>query len=254
MKLTKPLIIFDLETTGVQVVSDRIVQIAAVKIFPDGTTEEKEMLLHPTCDIPVEATAVHGITNEMVATAPTFKQIAKALKEYFYGCDIGGYNSDEFDLPMLIMEFHRCQIEFPDWDLNQVDILKLERKLNSHKLGDTYKRYTGKELDDSHHALVDAKGAFAVLQEQLSKYFQGEQNAAAIDEFIQGEQKRYDYAGKTYIQDGVVYWSFGKCKDKPVLDDRGYLNWALNAGFPLETQRKLKDLLYNNPKSNEETI
>ena len=142
MILTRPLVIFDLETTGLSINTDKIIQIGALKLNLDGTSEKKNILINPGIPIPSNATEIHGITNEMVAGSPTFSQISKSLKEFFKGCDIGGYNSDVFDIPLLIMEFHRCGIEFPDWILNFVDSLKIEKLINSHRLEHTYTRYT----------------------------------------------------------------------------------------------------------------
>lgn len=248
MKLNKPLIIFDLETTGTDITIDRIVQIATMKLFPNGECEEKEYLINPGIPIPKEASEVHGITDEMVKDAPTFKQLANAMNDYFKGSDIGGYNSDNFDVPLLMQEFHRCEIEFPSWELNFVDMLKIERIVNSHKLSETYKRYTLQDLDDAHDAMADVKGTKTVFDHQLellkeTEGFEEGVTIESIDKFCQGDNERFDYAGKAYIKDGVVYWSFGKWKDHPVLDDRGYLNWVLSSNFPIETKKKLKELL-----------
>jgi DNA polymerase-3 subunit epsilon len=258
MKLVKPLVFFDLETTGVNITTDRIVQIAIVKMNVDGSTEEKTRLINPEMPIPKEATEVHGITDEMVKDQPTFKQVAKTLKEVFRDCDIAGFNSDDFDVPLIIQEFARVQIEFPDWELDFVDVLKVERKVNSHKLGETFKRYTGETLEGAHDALEDTRATKTVFEHQMSRLteifsenedFDGKFTPKMIDEFCQGDKKRFDYAGKTHIKEGVVYWSFGKCKDQPVLDDRGYLNWVLNQDFPIETKNKLKALIVN-PQGN----
>jgi DNA polymerase-3 subunit epsilon len=252
MNLQRPLIFFDLETTGTNISTDKIVQIAIVKTNVDGTTEEKTRLVNPGIPIPKEATDVHGITDEMVKDQPTFGQIAKALKSTFEGCDIAGYNSDNFDVPLIIQEFQRVQIQFPDWDLDFIDVLKIERIINSHKLGETFKRYTGEVLEGAHDALADTRATKTVLAHQLVELkkifdqhdgFEGEITPKAIDQLLQGDQKRFDYAGKTYIKDGIVFWAFGKCQNNPVLDDRSYLNWVLNSDFPIETKNKLKELI-----------
>jgi DNA polymerase-3 subunit epsilon len=259
MKLLKPLIFFDLETTGTNISTDKIVQIAIVKTNVDGSTEQKTRLVNPGIPIPKEATDVHGITDEMVKDAPTFAQIAKGLKATFEGCDIAGYNSDTFDVPLLIQEFAQINIEFPDWEVFFIDVLTIERKVNSHKLGETFKRYTGESLEGAHDALADTQATKTVFQHQFTKLyeifaehedFDGGFTPKMVDEFCQGDQKRFDYAGKTYIKDEIVFWSFGKCKDQPVLDDRGYLNWVLNQDFPIETKNKLKNLIIaNNDKA-----
>lgn len=248
MKLQRPIVFFDLETTGVNITTDRIVQIAAIKIDVDGTRTEKTTLINPTISIPKEATEVHGITDDMVKDQPTFKQISKSLFSFFEGCDIGGYNSDVFDVPLLIQEFHRCEIEFPTWEVFFLDGLKIERIINSHKLEETFKRYTGKTLENAHDALADTQATFEVISEQIGVINgDGTRNEditiEQLDKFIQGDNLRFDYAGKCYMKEDVVYWSFGKNKDNPVLDDRGYLNWVLTSDFPIQTKKKLKELL-----------
>lgn len=241
MKITKPIIFFDLETTGVDVSTARIVQIACIKIDLDGNKEEKCMLINPTVPIPKGASDVHGITDEMVKDAPHFSWVAKSLFDYFEGCDIGGYNSDNYDTPLLIEEFQRCNIEFPTWELNSVDVLKYERLLNPNNLGAVYKRYTGKELEGSHDALNDVRATFEVLLHQIKS--NKEKTPQEIDLECQGDKKRHDFSNKTYInKNGVVCWSFGKNIGKPVLEDMGYLEWVLNNNFPNELKTKLKNL------------
>lgn len=253
IKLLKPIVFFDLETTGTSISTDRICQIGITKVFPDGTSESKSFYVNPQMPIPKEATNVHGITDEMVKDAPTFARISKALKEKLADSDIGGYNSDNFDIPLLSQEFSRCEIDFPDEGTNTIDVYKVEKIVNSHKLGETYKRYTGTELENSHDASVDTEATRIVFEHQMKRLievlgenienFDGNVTTELIDIFCQGDEKRFDFAGKTYEKDGVVYWSFGKCMNKPVLDDRGYLNWVLSNDFPIETKRKLKSLL-----------
>ncbi|AHK11349.1 DNA polymerase III epsilon subunit [Flavobacterium sp. phage 1/32] len=243
MVLQKPIVFFDLETTGTDVAKDKIVQLACVKINLDGSIEEKEILLNPTIEISKEASEVHGITNEMVKDKPLFSQISKALFAYFFGCDIGGYNSDSFDVPLLIEEFSRCGIDFPTWDLNFIDVLKHERLINTNKLGDVYKRYTGKEIENAHDALSDVRATIEVLRHQI-KGREEEVSPESIDLFCQGDKKRFDIAGKAFYNlEGVVCWSFGKNINKPITNDRNYLDWVLNNDFPKETKEKLKNLI-----------
>jgi DNA polymerase-3 subunit epsilon len=242
MKLNRPIVFFDLETTGVDIATARIIQIACIKINMDGSTEEKKMLINPTIPIPAEATEVHGITDEMVKEAPLFSQIAKSLYNFFKDCDIAGYNSDSYDVPLICEEFGRLSILFLDWDYNMVDVLKYERLLRPNKLGDVYKRYTGKELEGSHDAMNDTRATIEILFYQLEG--KEETSPAEIDEYCQGKKKRFDVAGKTYKnEDGVVFWSFGKNMNKPVLEDKGYLEWVLKNDFPSETKHKLRQIL-----------
>ena len=245
MKITKPIIFFDLETTGVDVMTSRIVQIACIKIGVDGSRETKDLLVNPTISIPKEASDVHGITDEMVKDSPTFKQISKGVENFFLGCDIGGYNSDRFDIPLLSEEFSRAGINFDFSNCVFVDVLKLESLINTRKLGDVYKRYTGTELENSHNALADIEATVTILEHQLNILSQKEGSFTSpieLETFCSQDKKRFDVAGKMYQKDNVVYWSFGKNIDKPVLEDKSYLDWFLKSDFPLESKRKIKSL------------
>lgn len=244
MKILKPLAFIDLETTGTSIQSDYIVEIACMKIHNDetGTIEEKTMRLKPPIPIPKEASDVHGITDEMVKDCPRFIEISKGLLAFLDGCDLGGYNSDRFDIPMLIEEFTRCNIEFPTWNPNTVDVYKYETFLRPNTLAEVYKRYTGEELDGAHGALADVKGTFSVLMHQLDG--NNDITPEEIDLLCQGDKKRFDFAGKAYInKDGVACWSFGKNVNKPIVDDPSYLQWVLGQRFPIETINKLKMLV-----------
>ena len=244
MNITRPIVFFDLETTGLDLSTDRAVSIATLKIDLEGKTEEKKILINPEMDIPKEASDIHGITNEMVADAPTFKQISKSLFSYFENCDIAGFNSDYYDVPLLMKEFSRCGIDFPTWELNLVDVLKFERMLNSNKLGEVYLRYTGKELEGAHDAMNDIKATFEILMCQLEKHGKNDLTPQEIDLMCQGERKRFDVSGKTYLNaNGEVCWSIGKNAHNPVTKDTAYLNWVLNSDFPEETKTKLRTLL-----------
>ena len=244
MKITRPIVFFDIETTGVSTTQDRIVQIACIKIDMDGNKEEKKMLINPTIPIPKESTEVHGIDDEMVKDAPLFKNISKALYFFFKDCDIAGYNSDSFDIPLLSEEFARVGIDFLNWEHNLVDVLKYERLLHSNKLVDVYKRYTGNDLDGAHDALNDVRATVEILFHQIEN--KPEITPEEIDSICQGERKRFDIGGKTHIdKDGTVRWSFGKNLNKPVLSDLPYLEWALKSDFPAELKNKLKSLKNN---------
>jgi len=244
MKITRPIVFFDLETTGLDLLNDRIVSIATIKIDLEGNSEEKTLLINSEMDIPKESSDIHGITNETVIAAPTFKQISKSLYTYFANCDLGGFNSDYFDIPLLMNEFSRCKIKFPNWDLNLVDVLKFERTLNSNKLEELYLRYTGKKLEGAHDSLNDVRATFEVLMCQLEKYNKTDLTTEEIDLMCQGERKRFDLSGKTYLNsNGEVCWAIGKNAKSVVTEDRAYLNWVLNSNFPQETKDKLKTLI-----------
>jgi len=244
MNITRPIVFFDLETTGLDLSKDKAVSIATIKIDLNGSSEEKKILINPEIEIPKEASDIHGITNEMVADAPNFKQISKSLFSYFENCDIAGFNSDYYDVPLLMKEFSRCGIDFPTWDLNLVDVLKFERLLNSNKLGEVYLRYTGKQLDGAHDAMNDVKATFEILMCQLEKHGKKDLTPQEIDLMCQGERKRFDLSGKTYLNaNGEVCWSIGKNANNPVTKDTAYLNWVLKSDFPEETKTKLRTLL-----------
>lgn len=245
MKLNRPIVFFDLETTGTKIVTDRIVQIATIKINVDGSKEEKKYLVNPEMAIPAEATAVHGITDEMVKDAPTFKRLAKALLAYLDGCDLGGFNSDNFDIPLLTEEFLRCDIVFGAWNPFFLDVLKNERRLLPHKLADVFFRRTGVKLEDAHDALVDVRATVEVFEHQLMGEELAPEEVIALCE--DPDKKRFDIAGKLYEREGVIYWNFGKHKDKPYNTDLKYLEWVLNAepqyDIPQDTKNRLKELV-----------
>lgn len=241
MKLTKPLIVFDLETTHKETSKARIVEIACIKLFPDGTREEKEYKVNPTIPIPPEATAIHGITDNDVSKSPNFKELSKSMFDYFDGCDIGGFNSDNYDVPVMIEEFKRCGIDFPDPDTSFVDVIKLERLYNGHNLSDTYERHSGNKLDGAHGAMADTAATMFILNSILEKHHDQDISPAEIDDMLQGENKRVDIAGKLRMnEEGNLYWTFGKNKDQEILSDIGFFNWVLNNDFPTNTKEIMR--------------
>ena len=247
MKLEKSIIYFDIESTGVETESARIVELACIKYNPDGTQEEKTIKVNPTIPIPIEASDVHGITDEMVKDLPTFKQYAQAIRNWFEGCDLAGFNSDNYDVPLLSAEFERSGLEGISWNPNLLDIIKLYRLLYPNTLSEVYKRLTGKELEGAHGAVVDILGTKEIadiLIPQLNDTVEEQLvTIAEIDSFMQGDKKRFDLAGKMYTDvDGVVKWNFSKNKDKAVLADAGFVNWFNQQGFPQESKNKIKEL------------
>jgi DNA polymerase-3 subunit epsilon len=243
MSLQKSIVFFDLESTGVSITQDRIVQIGAIKVNPDGTEEIKNVLLNPTIPIPPGATEIHGISDADVQDKPLFRQVAKSFASWLSGCDLAGYNSDNFDVPMLIEEFMRVEIAFPEKETKFIDVLKIERKVNSHKLGDTYQRYTGEELEGAHDALIDIYATIKIFHQQLEQNEHLPTGAAAIEAFCQGEFQRVDFAGKLYEKEGQVYWRFGKHKDQLVSETKSYCNWVLGSDFPSETKAQIRRVL-----------
>jgi len=238
LKLVRPIVFFDLETTGVNINKDQIVELAVCKIHPDGTVEKKERRFCPTIPIEDGATDVHGISNEDVKDEPAFSSVAKGIKDFFEDCDIAGYNSNEFDVPILMNELKRAGVELDITDVVFIDVLKLERKLNSNKLGDVYKRYTGKNLEDAHAALADTDATVAIFANQIKRT--ESTNLNEVLDFVQGEEKMVDLAGKLYEKAGEWYWTIGKDKNKPLRESVGFINWALKQDFPEETKEKLR--------------
>jgi DNA polymerase-3 subunit epsilon len=253
MKLEKPIIFFDIESTGVETESARIVELACIKYNPDGTQEEKTIKVNPTIPIPLEASEVHGITDEDVKDLPTFTQYAQAIRKWFDGCDLGGFNSNNYDVPLLSAEFERSGLKGVNWNPNLVDVLTLYRHLFPNTLSEVYKRLTGKELEGAHSAVEDIRGTkdildiiFPLLVEQTETQIETPKD---VDEHLQGDKKRFDLSGKMYVDvDGAVKWNFSKNKDKAVLADAGFVNWFLQQGFPQESKDKIRELQNNNKK------
>jgi DNA polymerase-3 subunit epsilon len=242
MKITKPIIWFDIESTGVNTEEDRIVEIACLKINPDGSKETKVTLINPEISIPSEASEVHGITDEMVKNKPIFKQISSSLREWFKDCDLGGYNSNNYDVPLLSAELVRAGLEPINWNPNLFDAFQLYRHLFPNTLSDVYKRLTGEDLEGAHGALADIEATFKIA-EILTKDLE-QQTVEQIDLLLQGDKLRFDLAGKLYKDsEGVVRYAFGKDKDKSVKDEPGFARWMLNQSFPKETKDKLKEVL-----------
>jgi len=244
LKLERPLITFDLETTGTDVEVDRIVQVAATKKLLDGTIERKNIFVNPTIPIPIGATEVHGISDEMVKDAPTFKQISVNLQAWFRDCDIGGFNSDKFDIPLLSAEFNRLGVVFIDWDCNFLDTMKAYRHFYPNTLVAIYERLFGEGFDGAHDALNDVLATDRVLEKVIELNFQEGITVKELDDLLQGDRKRFDIAGKIYIDsEGVHRWSFGKYIDKPITIDMGFTQWVLSKDFPADTKSKLRVLI-----------
>lgn len=247
MRIEKPIIYFDIESTSVETETARIIELACIKYNPDGTTEEKTILVNPEVPIPLEASEVHGITDDMVKDKPTFKQYAQAVRNWFYECDLAGYNTDSYDIPLLSAEFERAGLEGINWNPNLLDIMKLYRLLYPNTLSDVYKRLIGKELEGAHGAVVDILGtkeiADILIPQLQNSTEETLETVEDIDNFMQGSKKRYDLAGKMYKdEEGTVRWSFSKNKDKPVLQDVGFINWFNQQSFPQESKNKIKEL------------
>ncbi len=243
LQLHKPICFFDLETTGVNVTQDKIVEIAVLKVFPNGNKESFTWRVNPEIPIPKEASDVHGITDEMVANEPTFRELAPKIYNLIKDSDLGGFNSNRFDIPLLAEEFLRAGIDF-DLKKNQaIDVQTIFHKKEKRTLEAAYKFYCDKDLKDAHSALADTQATFEVLLAQLEKYEDLDQDVSSLAEFS-SHRSFADFAGFIgYNKDEEEIFLFGKHKGARVADvlekEPGYFGWILNADFPLYTKKVL---------------
>jgi DNA polymerase-3 subunit epsilon len=245
LHLTRPLAVIDLETTGVNIVTDRIIEIAIVKIKPGGVREVKRRLINPEMIIPEQAIAVHGITNEMVKDAPTFKQLSNEIFQFIKGCDLSGYNSNRFDIPMLAESFLRADLPWEIADIKLLDVQKIFHQMEPRTLSAAYKFYCHKELDGAHSAEVDASATWEILQSQIVRYPQLGQSVDSILKII-GEEDIVDYSRRFIKENGVEKFNFGKHKGRSVEEvlrkEPQYYDWMMNGEFSLHTKQKLTEI------------
>ncbi len=246
LELNRPLIVFDLETTGTNVATDRIVEIGIVQIFPDGREEDKRYLVNPTVPIPPEVTAIHGITNEDVMNEPTFAQLAGELNEYMKHCDFAGFNSVRFDFPLLVEEFLRSNVDFDSDSRKFVDVQRIFHTMEPRNLSAAYKFYCDKELENAHTAMADTKATYEILKAQLIRYPQISNQIDKLSEFA-GKTNLVDFGGRfIYDNNKVPLFNFGKHKGKPVTqvlqNEPSYYDWMMNSDFALDTKRKLAQI------------
>ena len=247
LNLNNPLLFFDLETTGLNIACDRIVEIAAVKVFPDGHVEEKRRYINPEMPIPKEAQEVHHITDEMVKDQPTFKQIAKSLAQWMEGCDIAGYNSTRFDIPLLAEEFLRAGVDFDFRKRKLIDVQNIFHKMEQRTLVAAYAFYCNKDLEGAHSALEDAKATYEVLKAQLDKYEGTIQNDVKFLADFTTRNRLADYAGRFILDEhDCPVFNFGKYKGRKVEDvlrnEPGYYDWMMNGDFTLDTKKVLTQI------------
>jgi len=246
LKLSKPICFFDLETTGTNVAKDRIVEISILKVYPNGNKESRTWLVNPEMIIPDEVIAVHGISNEKVANEPTFKELAKEIFNIIKDCDLAGFNSDRFDIPLLAEEMLRADIDFDLKNMLSVDVQTIFHKMEKRTLAAAYKFYCDKDLTDAHSAEADTTATYEVLLSQLDRYPELENNVKKLAEFST-HRKFADFAGFiSFNEDDEEIFSFGKHKGKKVLEvlekEPGYFGWILNADFPLYTKKVLTQI------------
>ena len=247
LNLKRPIVFFDIESTGLNVATDRIVELCVVKVLPNGDTEIKTRRVNPTIPISPEAQAVHGISNDDVKDCPTFKSIAKSLANYLEGCDFAGYNSLKFDIPMLAEEFLRADIDFDFRKKYLVDVQNIFHKMEQRTLSAAYKFYCEKELENAHSAQADTVATYEILKAQLDRYPQTLQNDVKMLAEFSTKSKMVDYAGRIVYNDKAVpVFNFGKHKGKPVTEvfasEPSYYSWMMNGDFTLDTKKILTDI------------
>ncbi len=243
--LKNSLCVFDLETTGLQVTKDRIVQIAALKIYPDGNQEELNLVVNPEMEIPQEVIDIHGITNEKALKAPTFGELAEEIKSFFGDADLAGYNSNKFDIPVLAEEFLRVGVEFDLTQRDFIDVQNIFHKMEQRTLVAAYKFYCQKDLENAHDAMQDTIATWEVLEKQIEKYHLKSDVKSLAELSRAGNHKVLDMAGRIAINDkGEVIYNFGKHKSKTIeavaKTEPGYYGWMLEADFPLYTKSVLR--------------
>ncbi len=245
LHITKPLAFIDLETTGVNIGSDRIVEIAIVKILPDGSKSVKRKIINPEMAIPKPSSDVHGITDDMVKDAPTFAQVARELKQMLDGCDLAGYNSNRFDIPLLVEEFLRADVDFDMKGRRMVDVQNVFHKMEQRTLSAAYKFYCNKTLEGAHSAEADASATHEVLLAQLEKYPELGNTIESINKTI-GEEVIVDFARRFVMDNGVEVFNFGKYKGKSVAEvlkaEPQYYDWMMRGDFPQHTKQKLTEI------------
>lgn len=247
LNLANPIVFFDLETTGVNIVKDRIVEISVLKIFPNGKEEQKTIRVNPEMHIPEEASKVHGIYDEDVKDCPTFKGIARELAHYIEGCDLGGYNSNRFDIPLLAEEFLRVEVDFDMSKRKFVDVQTIFHKMEQRTLSAAYHFYCGKSLEDAHTAAADTQATYEVLKAQLDRYEGTLENSIDFLSKFSTQNKNVDFAGFIiYDEKGVEVFNFGKNKGVPVekvlKEQLGYYDWIMKSEFPLYTKKVLTEI------------
>ncbi len=243
LNLKNPIVFFDLETTGVNVASDRIVEISYLKVYPNGNEMSRTMRINPEMHIPEQASEVHGIYDADVADCPTFKQVAKEIANDFEGADIAGFNSNRFDVPLLAEEFLRADVDLDMTRRKFIDVQVIFHRMEQRTLSAAMKFYCGKELEGAHSADADTRATYEVLQAQLDRYDELQNDIVWLSEFS-SHTNNVDFAGRIVRNEqGIEVFNFGKYKGMPVVDvfrrDPGYYSWMLQGDFTLNTKQVL---------------
>jgi len=259
LQLERPLVFFDLETTGLNIATDRIVEISYHKVFPNGTAEGKTLRIKPMMlmmgqemqmHIPEEAASVHGIHDEDVANCPTFKEVANEIAAVFRDADIAGYNSNHFDVPLLAEEFIRTGVQIDLMQCKRIDVFTIFQRKEPRNLTAAYQFYCGKNLEDAHSANADTMATYEVLMAQMDRYDDVPTTVAELQEYTGGQQPFADFAGRIALdKEGVEIFNFGKYKGMRVSDvfrrDSGYYGWLMNGDFPQYTKNVFMRIYLN---------
>lgn len=246
LQLKKPLVVIDIEATGTNVTTDRIVEIAMVKYLADGNRTVKRKIINPQIPIPQVCVDIHGITNEMVKDAPTFKQAAHEIKQFLDGSDIACYNAYRLDIPLLVEEFIRAEVEFDMKGRKLVDVQKIFHQMEQRTLSAAYKFYCNKTLEGAHGAEADAAATADILFAQVERYPQLGNTVESVIKGV-GEDQVIDFARRFVVDDkGVEVFNFGKHKGRPVADvlkaEPQYYDWMMKGEFPMNTKQKLTEM------------
>jgi DNA polymerase-3 subunit epsilon len=245
LQLARPIVFIDLETTGINIATDRVIEIAIVKIMPDRTKTVKHKLINPQMSIPKASTEIHGITDEKVKDAPTFNEAANELKHFIDNAYLSGYNSNRFDITLFMEEFLRSGIELDMSNRRMLDVQTIFHMMEKRTLEAAYKFYCAKDLIDAHSAEADALATWEVLEAQLERY---ENLGKTIDTVLQftGEEKYVDFARRFVLDNDVEIFNFGKHKGRSVAEvlkaEPQYYDWMMRGDFPLHTKQKLTEI------------
>jgi DNA polymerase III subunit epsilon len=246
LQLTRPIVFIDLETTGVNLATDRVIEIAIIKISPDKEKQVKHKIVNPQIPIPKIASEIHGITDDHVKDAPTFKEVANELKQFIDNSDLSGYNSNRFDIPLLMEEFLRAGISLDMKNRRMLDVQHIFHMMEKRTLGAAYKFYCEKELTEAHSAEADATATWEILEAQLNRYAHLGETLDTILQFT-GEEKYVDFARRFVMDNDIEVFNFGKHKGRPVSDvlkaEPQYYDWMMKGDFPLHTKQKLTEIL-----------
>ena len=250
LKLNRPLVVFDIESTGVMPRRDRIIELAAIKVLPDGTREERTWLMNPGVPIPPETTAIHGISDEIVRDCPTFADRAQEIFAFFDGCDLSGFNADRFDIPCLEEEFSRVGMNFAASSRRHIDVQRIYHRMEPRDLSAAVRFYLGRDHAGAHGAAADTAATLAVLEAQLQRYPQLPHTAAEMDEYlVPHDPLNADRNGMLRWRDGELIVNFGRKRGeslaKLLVNEPGFLRWMLKGDFDTEVKMIVRDLLDN---------